>query len=139
MSQPTQHDLVRSTWALAALDPERTSRSFYANLFRIDPTTKPLFVGDLTLQGRKLADTLTFVVDHLDDGDRLLPVAQDLARRHVAYGVEKGQYASVGQALITTLEQLLGPQFTPPHRQAWSEVYAGLAAAMTEAAYPDPA
>lgn len=131
----SKEDLVRGTWALAALDPERTSRAFYANLFRIDPTTKPLFVGDLTLQGRKLAETLNFIVDHLEESDILLPAALDLAQRHVGYGVVKEQYTSVGAALITTLEQLLGPTFTDAHKQAWLEIYTSLSKAMTDKAY----
>ncbi len=130
-------DLIRTSWALAAADPGRTSQTFYANLFRMDPSSKPLFVGDLNLQGRKLTDTLSFIVDHLEEPDILMPAALDLAKRHVAYGVQKAQYGSVGAALIQTFEQLLGAQFSTDHKAAWSKTYEGLAQAMTDAAYPD--
>ncbi|MEM9435655.1 MAG: globin domain-containing protein [Pseudomonadota bacterium] len=127
---------IRTTWALAAVDADRTARIFYANLFRLDRSTKPLFVGDLTLQGRKLAHTLTFIVDNLDDAGTLMPAAVDLAKRHVGYGVTADQYASVGAALIETFKQLLGPNFTAEDEAAWASVYKGLAEAMVEAAYP---
>ena len=127
---------IRNTWALAAADPDRTARIFYANLFRMDATTKPLFVGDLQLQGRKLTQTLAFIVDKLDDPDALLPAAQDLARRHVTYGVSEAQYASVGAALVTTFKQLLGPQFSPEDETAWRDIYGWLSGAMIKAAYP---
>lgn len=130
-------DLVRSSWALAAADPQRTSQTFYSNLFRLDATTKPLFVGDLQLQGRKLMQTLGFVVDHLEDPDVLMPAAVDLAKRHVGYGVDAEQYGSVGTALFQTFDQLLGAQFTDEHRAAWSATYAILSKAMVDAAYPD--
>ena len=44
-------------------------------------------------------------------GDR--PDRSDLARRHVAYGVQPEHYALVGSALLWTLEQGLGDEFTP--------------------------
>lgn len=109
---------------------------FYANLFRIDVSTKPLFVGNLELQGRKLIQTLGFIVDHLDDADELLPAARDLAIRHVSYGVQPGQYDSVGTALIKTLKQLLGADFGPEDEKAWTETYTFLSGAMIKAAYP---
>jgi nitric oxide dioxygenase len=127
-------DRIRQTWALAAANPT-TAQVFYANLFRLDPTTKPLFVGDLEVQGRKLTQTLSFIVDHLEDMDVLVPAAQDLARRHVGYGTTEAQYASVGAALLMTLRQLLGPSFPPEAAAAWEEIYGVLSQVMTDAAY----
>ena len=109
---------IRQTWALAAADADRTTMTFYTNLFRIDPSTKPLFKGDLTQQARKLAQTLGFIVDHLDDLDTLVPAAQDLAVRHVNYNVTEAHYASVGAALIATFQQLLGGRFSEADAQA---------------------
>ena len=126
---------IRATWALAASDADTTARVFYGKLFRLDPTTKPLFVGDLALQGRKLTQTLTFIVDNLEDADVLYPAAIDLAQRHVAYGVQAAQYASVGSALMATFKQLLGPAFSPEDEAAWTKAYSGLADAMVKAAY----
>ena len=128
-------DLIRQTWALAAAVPDQTARTFYGNLFRMDASTKPLFVGDIDLQGRKLTQTLSFIVDHLDDTDVLLQAARELAIRHVDYGVTAEQYASVGAALIKTLKQLLGPQFSAEDEAAWGRVYGTLSSHMTQSAY----
>lgn len=104
---PTDASLrVQNTWALVAPISDQVGDLFYANLFRMDPTTKPLFAGNIDLQGRKLVQTLGFIVDHLEDPDRLLPAAQELAVRHVSYGVTRTQYASVGAALVKSLRQL---------------------------------
>lgn len=132
----TDHDRIRRTWAKAVSISEEMSTVFYGNLFRLDPTTKPLFVGDLRLQGRKLVQTLGFIVDHLDQPETLLPAAEALAVRHVDYGVVAGQYASVGAALIKTLAQMLGDDFSKEDENAWAEVYGGLSDAMIKAAYP---
>ena len=103
----TDQDRIRRTWAQAVSISEEMSRVFYSNLFRLDQTTKPLFVGDLRLQGLKLVQTLSFIVDNLEEPETLLPAAEALAVRHVEYGVAAEQYASVGSALIKTLAQLL--------------------------------
>lgn len=138
MAELNQDDLdrVRRTWAAATMNSDHVAQVFYATLFRIDPSTKPLFVGDINMQARKLAQTLTFIVDHLDQQDTLMPAAVALATRHVGYGVSAPQYDSVGQALITTLSQVLGPDFTPEDAEAWKTVYTALKDAMVEAAYP---
>ena len=130
-------DRVRTSWSLAAADPQRTAQVFYANLFRLDPSTKPLFAGDLELQGRKLTQTLSFIVDNIENTETLLPAAVDLARRHVDYGVTRDQYASVGAALVEALRQLLGPAFSDEDAEAWVRVYTKLSSTMLAAAYPD--
>lgn len=138
MASRNDHDRVRMGWALAAAIPERTAQTFYANLFATDPSTRSLFRGDLQLQGKKLTATLGFIVDHLDDPDTLLDAARALAVRHVAYGVTPDQYATVGAALISTLQELLGADFSPEDRLAWTRIYTALSAEMVDAAYPEP-
>lgn len=139
MTDPTAaaNDRIRATWALAAADAPRVGRLFYSNLFRIDPSTKPLFIGDLDLQGRKLTSTLSFIVDALDDPDTLGPAAIELAKRHVSYNVAPHHYSAVGASLITTLKQLLGPAFGPEDETAWRTTYGALSASMIAAAYPE--
>ena len=129
-------DLVRSTWAKVATDPEAASALFYATLFKLAPETEQLFKSDLEAQGAKLTETLAFVVDHLDDPDTLLPAARDLAIRHTTYGVAAGDYDSVGTALLQTLESALGTGFAAAEKSAWADTYQGLADYMITQAYP---
>lgn len=106
-------------------------------MFRLDQSTKPLFVDDLRLQERMPTQTLTFIVDNLDSNDALIPAAVDLAKRHVEYGDTPDHYASVGVALTQTFKQLLGGMFTTEDEAALVTVYQGLSGAMIEAAYSD--
>ena len=80
---PTNLNIIRRTWSLAALNKMQVTLIFYANLFRIAPETEVLFKNDLTSQSTKLMDTLTFIVDHLDEPEALLPVARDLELQEV--------------------------------------------------------
>ena len=45
--------------------------------------------------------------------DALVPVVEDLGRRHAGYGVKDEHYDSVGAALLWTLERGLGKAWTP--------------------------
>jgi hemoglobin-like flavoprotein len=108
---------------------------FYQRLFALDPAVRKLFRhADINEQGRKLMAALGFVVGHLRKPDALLPVVADLGRRHAAYGVRPPHYATVGVALLATLEEALGEAFTPELREAWAEAYILLTGVMQEAA-----
>jgi hemoglobin-like flavoprotein len=69
-------------------------------------------------------------VDSLDRLDALAPTLASLGRRHAGYGVQDRHYDTVGAALLWTLEQGLGADFTPEVRQAWAGAYALLARTM---------
>ncbi len=136
--EASANDLVRATWAKAAAVHVDMARLFYGRLFKIAPETRKLFKSDIEQQGRKLVATLGFVIDHLSDEAALAPAARDLAIRHLTYNVEKEHYAAVGQALLWTFEELLGPEYTPDVAAAWTDIYSQIENIMTEAAYPQP-
>ena len=100
------------------------------------PETRALFCSDVGGQGRKLMAALATVVNSLGDFEAIVPIARDLAKRHVAYGVEPEHYALVGSALLWTLEQGLGDEFTPALRAAWGAAYCALSEVMIASALP---
>lgn len=134
---PDQIRLVQTSWQQVLPIRAAAADLFYARLFELAPEVRPLFKRDIHAQGAMLMATLAGVVDNLAHLDRVLPAAAALARRHVDYGARPAHYDSVGQALLWTLEQGLGADFTPPHREAWAAAYAALAGAMKAAAWPD--
>lgn len=133
---PAQIALVQSSFEKIAPIGPVAATLFYDRLFRTLPEVRPLFKGDMDEQGRKLMATLGTVVRSLDRLDTVLLAAKALAVRHVEYGVQAGHYAPVGAALVWTLEQGLGADFTPETAEAWRSAYAVLSTEMIEAAYP---
>ena len=132
---PEQKALVKETWRKVAPMGETAARLFYDRLFEIDATTRPLFkMTHLAEQRRKLIEALTVVVQGLDHLEALVPTLTDLGRRHAQYGVTDSHYDTVGTALLWTLEQGLGSEWTPEVRAAWSGAYAMLADVMRGAA-----
>lgn len=132
----TQVSLVQNSFALVEPIADQAAQLFYGRLFEIAPHVEALFTGDMNEQGRKLMSTLGVVVRGLDEFDQLLPVAANLARRHVDYGVEPEHYDDVGAALLWTLSTGLGDEFTPAVEEAWTTAYTALAGAMVAAGYP---
>lgn len=131
-----QVELVQATFRLVQPIAADAARLFYARLFELDPTLRPLFKHDLSEQGNKLMTALAFVVRGLRAPHVILPVVRDLGRRHAAYGVRDDHYATVGEALLWTLERGLGETFTPEVRGAWAAAYTLLADEMKLAAVP---
>ena len=123
-----EKSLITTSFTQIAPIAEEAAAMFYARLFEIDPTTKPLFKEtDMREQGRKLMQTLGTAVGAIHRLESIIPDLEALGKRHLAYGVSQEQYASVGQALIWTLGQGLGETFTPEVETAWTKVYTLLA------------
>ncbi|MFG1297558.1 globin family protein [Xanthobacter variabilis] len=129
-----QIDLVRASFAKVLPIREQAAGLFYGRLFEIAPEVKPLFKGDMAEQGKKLMATLAVVVNGLTNLEAILPAVKELAVKHVDYGVAPEDYAKVGAALIWTLEQGLGADFTPEVREAWVSAYTTLSDVMIQAA-----
>jgi len=132
---PSQIDLVQSSFARISPIADTAASLFYARLLEIAPEVRPLFRRDMKEQGRKLTTALGLVVKGLKNLDAILPAIRSLAVRHVVYGVRAEHYPPVGEALLWTLEQRLGPDFTSEVREAWLEAYAILSGAMIAEAY----
>ena len=129
-----QIDLVQDSFALVVPVSDRAAAAFYTQLFARAPDTRPLFRGDMAIQGQKLLMTLAAVVDGLDRLDTIVPVAQELAIRHVRYGAKPQHYAAVGAALIAMLRETIGSGFDAETEAAWVAAYAILSDTMQAAA-----
>lgn len=136
---PTQVGLIRESWAAVEPIADAAAGLFYGRLFELDPTLERLFRRtDMVRQRQVLMGTLAVVVKTLDRIEELLPAVEALGRRHAGYGVRESHYATVGEALLWTLEQGLGEGFTPAVREAWTAAYGTLASVMIEAAKSVP-
>jgi hemoglobin-like flavoprotein len=132
-----QKQLVQNTWEKVLPISDTAATLFYGRLFELDPSTRPLFKDtNMAQQRKKLMQVIGTVVNGLNMLDQLIPAVSNLGRRHLAYGVRNQHYSSVGTALIWTLEQGLGADFTPEVREAWTTLYAMLAKMMKNATTP---
>ena len=131
---PRQIQLVQESWAKVEPIADTAARMFYRRLFEIAPEVRPMFTTSISEQGDKLMKTIAVAVNGLKKLDTILPVVEDLGRRHNDYGTQPEHYDTVAEALLWTLEQGLGDDFTPEVREAWAETYTTLATVMKKAA-----
>lgn len=132
--RPTQIAAVQTSFMDVLALGDAVPQLFYGRLFALDPTLRPLFGDDMQAQGRKLMTMLTIVVRGLTRLDTLVPAVEALGQRHVAYGVTDKHYATVGAALLWTLHQGLGREWTPVVEEAWTTAYSLLTDVMLAAA-----
>lgn len=125
--------LIEDTAGAFLSVPLRAAGIFYDQVFAIAPEARSLFPDDLAQQKKKLEDTLTSMVGAIREPERLASLVTGLGHRHARYGVEPSHYGPVGDALLMSLEQILGPRFTPEVRAAWMALYGEISAAMLRA------
>jgi hemoglobin-like flavoprotein len=132
---PRQRALVRTSFQNVVPISDTFTRLFYGRLFELAPEVKPLFKNSVEKQGPKLVASLVVVLKGLDRIDALVPLLQDLAYRHIAYGVRREHYQILGETLLWTLDCVLGKALTPEAKEAWATAYQLLATACIDAAY----
>lgn len=134
MITPTQIQLVQSTWNKVVPIADKAAELFYGKLFELDPQIKPLFASTaMKEQGQKLMKMIGIAVNGLNDLPAIVPAVQNLGKRHVQYKVKEYHYPTVAAALLWTLEQGLGSEFTGEAKEAWTQVYNLLATTMIDA------
>jgi hemoglobin-like flavoprotein len=127
--------LVQATWQQVTPIADTAARLFYGRLFELEPDLRSLFGRtDMEEQRRKLMQMLAVAVAALDRLETLRPALEALGRRHIDYGVGDRHYNLVGAALLWTLEQGLGDEYTGSVRDAWTAVYTTLSTIMQDAA-----
>ncbi len=109
--------------------------AFYARLFELNPQLRSLFKGDMRTQRWKLTQQLLMLLIYLRHPDSLMEATRGLGQRHVRYGVQQEDYATVGEALLWALECVLGEKFTPEVKEAWKTAYLFVAYTAIEAGY----
>jgi len=129
-----QIELVQSSFNLVVPILEPATMMFYDRLFQLDPSLRPMFRIPQAEQARKLGHVLTVVVKGLSRPEQILPAVEELGRRHANYGVQPEHYATVGAALLWTLQAGLGEAFTAEVHDAWSSAYHLLSSTMQKAA-----
>jgi len=131
---PEQKHLIRESFPAIREVAGPVSLLFYGRLFALEPALQPMFRQDIELQGRKLMDMLTTVVDNLDHFEGLAPTLRALGQKHVGYGVRPEHYQVLAQALIWALAQALDTAFYPELRSAWLGVIEAVSLAMKDGA-----
>ena len=117
--------VVKRSWGIFRnIDPILVGEVFYGRIFLKAPGIKKMFPVSMEAQYGKIIDMLSLMVARLERMDELTNEISALAQRHVQYGVKRGHYEIVGEALLWTLEQGLGRDWTDEVKEAWTSCFA---------------
>jgi len=134
MMTKEQISLVKKTWSIfREIDPVLVGDVFYSKLFFDMPHLENLFHNSKNAQAKKLVDMLSVIVGRLDNLEELMGEIQQLATRHVQYGVKEQHYKAVGTALLWTLQQGLGKDWDEKVKEAWTSCFQTLSDIMINA------
>lgn len=126
-------NVLRDTLEIALAKDDGFGARFYHNLFEAHPELKPMFHRSSPgAQEKMFAQKLTAIVDHLDDPAWLDREVVSLASKHLSYGVTEEMYAWVGDALVATLAEACGDDWTSEAETGWKIAYGSLAGKILE-------
>ena len=131
---PEQNRLVRASFDAILPLAVPIAKLFYGRLFELAPEVRPMFKQDIVVQGRKLMDMLTALIDNLDRLEEMDPVLKALGQRHVGYGVLSHHYSTVCSALVWALSVALDVEFSPELKDAWQDLLATVSTSMRKGA-----
>jgi nitric oxide dioxygenase len=128
-------DALETSFDLVAPEGDELTRIFYADLFAVAPSVKPMFSGaDMPRQRAMLLSALVLLRKSLRDLNPVVPTLKRLGARHVTYGARAEHYPVVGEVLIGAMAQIAGDAWEPRFADAWAEACGVVAGAMLEGA-----
>lgn len=133
---PEKIALVQASWEEMASGSVQSATLCLINLCATDPTIASLFKKDGIHRSLETMQGITYVVGCLDQPERLKPYLGSLGQLLREHGVNESHQQMVGAALLQTLRQSLGDQFTPVHHEAWAIAYDLIATIMIEESKP---
>ena len=118
--------------SFAALKPSagRLTQEFYRRLFELHPHLRRMFPTDIAAQEKKLADTLTAVIEGLRSPGAVRQKVQELGRYHAEKGVVAGQYAVVSRLLLECMADAAGSAWTQEIHSEWERALEQISAIM---------
>lgn len=132
---PSQIRLVRNSFTKIEPIASQVGETFYDKLFNTAPETRQLFREDMSFQHQKfmsvvnelvslhLRSLISLPVTLLNSSEAAMPTIYALGKRHVEFGVTPAHFGLMRSALIETLAELLGDEFTPQMQEAWEAAF----------------
>jgi hemoglobin-like flavoprotein len=131
-------ELLRSSFGMVAEREPLLARRFYDVLFSRHESVQGLFRAGRNrpeVQQQMLTEALVAVLDHLDDAPWLAATLGELGAQHVQHGVTEEMYGWVGEALMSTLAEVAGADWSDELHDAWAAAYGAIASLMLAGAH----
>ncbi len=116
--------LLRDSFAIVAPHKDQLANTFYHHLFKHNPSVVHLFAKtNMKEQKNKLLASIAFVVNSIDNPNKVLPALEEMGARHNNYGTKEEHYPAVGASMIYALAQTAGSRWNAEYERAWVDAY----------------
>ncbi len=103
--------IVQNAWDVGSRKKDELGKLFYSRLLWTDPTAAQLFQKtEMRQQMGLFTHTLDVAIKRVEHLDEVHEMLHELGSRHLGYGVEPQQYASVRDSLVWALAHTLGAE-----------------------------
>lgn len=124
---PAERKLLLKAILILSEQRDKASTIFYEHFFDMLPEAKSFLDGiDIKVQENALIQFLNTMILSLSSVEDVKPDIQAMKAQHQRHGVQDEHYLPIGDALLITLEEILGEEFTPEMEEAWMKVYTRL-------------
>lgn len=127
--------MIEASLPLVRAHFEPASEQFYETLFAMAPELRALFRSDLAGQGMRFLMTLATIAELIDEPEALDAEVAVLAKAHARIGVKPEDFVPMEAALMVTLGETLGTDFTPAMQRAWRHAFDVIAERMLAAGF----
>lgn len=128
---PAQVQTIKATIPILKEGGVALTTKFYQNMFHNNPEVLPYFNQAHQKSGaqpRALAHAVLMYATYIDDLSKLGDLVNRITAKHVVLDVPASGYPIVGQNLIATIKEVLGPEIANEQViDAWTAAYGDLA------------
>lgn len=118
-----QIELIQTSFDRLNTNMKVQSEFFYSALFRHAPQFKPMFRDDIAGQGMRFMSTLAVILKNLSAPEAILDKYIELGESHARMGIKAEDFKPMEEALMDTLRNELGDDFTAEMEAAWRTAY----------------
>lgn len=118
--------LVKESWKILKNEAGISNELvFYGSFFKLAPDAKKYFMDKSGLEPnykmltKKFAYTMDFIMDNIDDLEKIPKEIEDLGSLHNRLKIEHQFYPLFNESILEILNELLGDRCTKELRQAW--------------------
>ncbi|XP_023242224.1 globin-like [Centruroides sculpturatus] len=130
-----EKDGIKYTWDIVRKDIPKNGVALFIMFFKTNPDHQKVFTSfaDVPLselpKNKKLMAhassvlySISSLVDSLDDVECLKEMVIKIAHNHLRRKVDDKHFSSLGESIISFMEEKLGSKFTS-HKEAWQKFY----------------
>ena len=127
--------VIRRTFQAVESLGDAAIELLYGKMFTYEPALRELFRLEPLQNGKFVMKALADVIGGLDDLPALMPILEDLGRRHAeTYNVQEAHYEVFRRAFSETLAEGLGEAYDSEAERAWSRLVDVVVGTMISAA-----